>query len=97
MKTCNACGQVKEDNEFVFLLATCRACQQKRNKARGATRGAECLPCWVCGSTDRLHGHHADYDQPMSVVWLCEQHHNQLHREHGHAKSTATQKANREK
>lgn len=97
MRTCNACGQTKEDGEFVFLLTTCRECQQKRNRAKQTARALERQPCFVCGSVERLHGHHPDYDQPMSVVWLCATHHNQLHKEHGHAKSVATQKENRER
>ena len=36
------------------------------------------LPCFVCGSLE-VHGHHPDYDQPLQVVWLCPEHHNQLH------------------
>ena len=28
-------------------------------------------PCVVCGSTDLVHGHHADYTLPLEVRWLC--------------------------
>lgn len=38
-------------------------------------------PCFVCGETV-VEGHHPDYDKPLAVVWLCVQHHKQLHREH---------------
>lgn len=41
-------------------------------------------PCCMaddCYETKRLHGHHADYDQPLSVTWLCPAHHKQLHAE----------------
>jgi hypothetical protein len=38
------------------------------------------LPCWVCNSPHTV-GHHADYDQPLCVVWLCQMHHKQLHAE----------------
>lgn len=27
--------------------------------------------CEACGATERLHGHHHDYAQPLSVTWLC--------------------------
>lgn len=34
--------------------------------------------CAVCGSL-RVDGHHADYSQPLQVIWLCRKHHQQLH------------------
>ena len=37
------------------------------------------LPCWTCGTMERVHAHHADYSQPLDVVWLCTEHHQQLH------------------
>jgi hypothetical protein len=36
------------------------------------------LPCVKCGATD-VDAHHPDYSQPLSVVWLCKQHHRDLH------------------
>jgi hypothetical protein len=41
-------------------------------------------PCCMapdCYSTENLHGHHVDYDKPLSVVWLCASCHSALHRE----------------
>ena len=41
-------------------------------------------PCCMapgCFSKDRLHGHHVDYDKPLSVVWLCVSCHSKLHRD----------------
>ncbi|MFM0141796.1 hypothetical protein [Paraburkholderia sp. RL18-085-BIA-A] len=35
-------------------------------------------PCWVCGE-EKSEGHHADYKQPLDVVWLCRLHHRQAH------------------
>lgn len=37
-------------------------------------------PCRVCGSTYRIHGHHPNYNRPLEVVWLCAQHHKEVHR-----------------
>ena len=37
------------------------------------------MPCSVCGSTVRIHGHHSDYKKPLNVIWLCPKHHKQLH------------------
>lgn len=38
------------------------------------------LPCAVCGKA-KTQGHHPDYSEPLSVIWLCQKHHIQLHRE----------------
>lgn len=32
--------------------------------------------CW-CGELAQMH--HADYDKPLEVVWLCRRHHLELH------------------
>ena len=37
-------------------------------------------PCAVCGATERVQAHHADYSKPLDVEWLCFKH----HREHAH-------------
>ena len=34
--------------------------------------------CWYCGEPN-ADAHHPDYDQPLSVVWLCRKHHFQAH------------------
>lgn len=40
------------------------------------TKGA----CFVCGTIKDVHGHHENYDEPLSVLWLCKTHHIELHR-----------------
>jgi len=37
-------------------------------------------PCAVCGTRVDVHAHHDDYAAPLAVVWLCRQHHHELHR-----------------
>lgn len=34
-------------------------------------------PCWVCGA--RAEAHHAAYDEPLMVTWLCKKHHVEVH------------------
>ena len=37
--------------------------------------------CEICGTTERVHGHHDDYSKPLEVRWLCARHHRLLHAE----------------
>lgn len=37
-------------------------------------------PCFVCGAP--AEAHHASYDLPLHVTWLCDRHHKVLHKEH---------------
>ena len=34
--------------------------------------------CMVCGDP-QSEGHHPDYSKPLSVVWLCAEHHREIH------------------
>lgn len=45
------------------------------------------LPCWVCGS-EEVEGHHPAYSMPLDVVWLCKEHHDELHFEYENGAST---------
>ena len=37
------------------------------------------MPCEVCGNA-KTQAHHADYGKPLDVRWLCQKHHNDLHK-----------------
>lgn len=39
------------------------------------------LPCFICGE-EKTEAHHPDYSAPLSVVWLCTQHHKDTHAMH---------------
>ena len=50
-----------------------------------AVRDGRVIPpeaCWYCGSTDEVHGHHADYSNQLGVSWMCRPCHERLHAEH---------------
>jgi hypothetical protein len=36
------------------------------------------LACQICG-WQKAQAHHEDYSRPLDVIWLCPQHHVQLH------------------
>lgn len=38
-------------------------------------------PCFHCGATENIHGHHRDYLKPLEVVWCCPRCHVEI--EHG--------------
>ena len=37
-------------------------------------------PCVVCGSAKSM-AHHDDYDKPLDVIWLCQIHHKERHKQ----------------
>ncbi len=39
----------------------------------------ERMPCSDCGEL-KSEGHHVDYEKPFEVIWLCKQHHVDLHK-----------------
>ena len=48
----------------------------KLNRALASGRITRQL-CEVCGT--KAHAHHADYEKPLDVRWLCPQHHADIH------------------
>ena len=60
-----------------------RSREKVKNRLSYAIRAGNIVrePCFICGSMEKVHGHHPDYSAPLSVVWLCREHHTQLHRE----------------
>lgn len=56
------------------------ACSKLRRAIKnGTVKRSEA--CWYCGSTIFVVGHHADYDNPLGVTWLCQACHRRVHLE----------------
>lgn len=36
--------------------------------------------CSICPRTEKIEGHHEDYDKPLEVVWYCNRCHRKLHK-----------------
>lgn len=54
-----------------------RASQMVNNAIRDGK--LERQPCFICGD-EKSHAHHAHYDLPLVVTWLCPKHHKEAHR-----------------
>lgn len=42
-------------------------------------------PCEICQGVDHVIAHHDDYDHPLVIRWLCEEHHKEWHCANGEA------------
>lgn len=80
----------RNDAWVLSVAGRCEGCFQpeirkaKRNASRlvqQSVRSGEMVKgsCEVCGATERIHGHHDDYNKPLSVRWLCPKHHREWH------------------
>jgi len=52
------------------------------NKVTRAIRSGKLvrMPCIICGSEKSL-AHHESYNRPLDVVWYCQPHHKERHKE----------------
>lgn len=37
-------------------------------------------PCQNCGNV-KVEAHHTDYSRPLDVIWLCDKHHKEVHKQ----------------
>lgn len=82
----------KPNGKQYFMCNKCHAIRMNiyyhKNKAKHNTRQKvwngirdgklERLSCRVCKS-NKAEAHHKDYDKPLEVIWLCKEHHSQVH------------------
>lgn len=36
--------------------------------------------CQICNREEKVEGHHSDYDNPLQVVWVCQECHRNIHK-----------------
>ena len=55
-----------------------------RSIVSGAIRAGKLVkkPCEICDDTN-VEAHHPSYDKPLDVMWLCQKHHSDWHKNHG--------------
>lgn len=65
-----------------FQTPEAKAKQSARRTVSNAIRDGKLQkqPCCVCGTLNDVQAHHEDYDRPLDVVWVCRNHHSEIHR-----------------
>lgn len=87
-------GGLSKDHQHRYLLEKIH--HPERIKARQAVMQAkrrnllQPQACQRCGSTKNLLAHHEDYNKPLSVIWLCNGCHQQLHNGYWNLKELPT-------
>ena len=75
--------QYKPYKQANYLLLTKRMKQGARKLAHKAAASGKILkhPCEFADCTKtKVEAHHPDYDYPLDVLWLCRNHHRELHK-----------------
>ena len=80
----NKCYKSSPDGRVAAYAAT--KAYRLRNKEKLLARGIfrrkplpESSVCIVCGSKEKLHRHHHNYENRLDVIILCNEHHNEIH------------------
>lgn len=79
--------QATDHGRKVHLKANNRYRQRNLDRARARNLLAKAvksgkatpLPCLCCGA--EAEAHHPDYSAPLDVVWLCDKHHKEVHKQ----------------
>jgi predicted DNA-binding protein YlxM (UPF0122 family) len=77
--------QLKYGKDNNFYRGGSIADDQAQNKAEKSN--LEKKPCEVCGANgtfkdgrSEVQAHHCDYNKPLEVMWLCQKHHHEWHK-----------------
>lgn len=47
------------------------ACEKKKGRLKNEN-------CFICGEI-KTEAHHSDYRKPLKIIWVCKQHHEEIH------------------
>jgi len=78
---CKPCGRVYKSNKGFNSKKIYGEKALAVRMVRSAIDSGKLIrqPCEICGDA-KSHGHHEDYSKPLDVIWLCPQHHMDVHR-----------------
>lgn len=71
--------KIKEHNKTTYNTIQKRA----RKKYSNGIRDGKIKPlnyCEICGEREAIEAHHFDYNYPLSIIHLCNQHHKDIHK-----------------
>ncbi len=78
--TCKVCWQAKNLPYHRASIARYPEKDKARRQLIKAVKRGDIIrgECKVC-SKPNAHAHHEDYSKPLDVIWLCRQHHEDIH------------------
>ena len=81
----SAKGKIARDRQMKKYSLANPAKRDAKRLVYNAVRRGDLIrqPCAVCSTTENIHAHHCDYDKPLDVMWLCQKHHSDWHKNHG--------------
>jgi len=86
IEKCRAYDRARGNRQGYSYVKEYRAANPEKYKAHtmvgNAVRGGRLvkLPCIVCGLKKSV-AHHEDYSKPLDVVWYCQAHHKERHKQ----------------
>ncbi len=76
-------GKEYTRNHSKIIAKKYRHIKQAGQKVKDAIKYGKLIRpknCCLCGSENKIEGHHADYDKPLEVIWVCQKCHRMIHK-----------------